>query len=284
MRSKRILYFFSATCCFLCIASITFAQRKDIIPLPSDERLQAINDSIINEGMLLYNYEKASWEISDKFIAECKHQDKLTGVLTYAKSDNTITTIYYNENESKCYYEGIRSADGTVKGIAEVRDLTEPETEQIRKKKSYTEKAFATKIIKGAANGHGPLNIEIIPINKNLVRVYFLQGTTQSNILPIGNDYCFDFNAEGELISQRQCHKTFIPTPVNPIKPGISIHNHVPGKSYIEPSDICTFMLYGHDLYHMKEFCVFSLDFDRVFKFNAETKTIDVIDMNNRKR
>ena len=50
------------------------------------------------------------------------------------------------------------------------------------------------------------------------------------------------------------------------------------GNPYITPTDIATFLLYGHDLYALKTFSLYSPDMKCYFTFNTETATIVMVD------
>lgn len=103
---------------------------------------------------------------------------------------------------------------------------------------------------------------------------------TEKGVIPFGNDITVDFDEDFNLITWRKEHNTFIPARLDPDEEiGEFFHTYVPDKPFISPTDICTFLLYGHDLYGMNSFSVLSTAFNCVFTFDAEEFAISVKSM-----
>ena len=261
---------------FLIASVLVYAQG--IQELPSAETLASINDSIVREAMTLYFYEKTAWLGGDKFADECKNAAKIDGVLTLPNQDAAISTLYYNLEERKCYYEFTASfQQGTTSSSTDVRDLSDYELYMIHLKNHCSEQIVSVGILVGVSPDFGSLNMEMVPLNENLTRVFILSGTSHDKVIPFGNDYSFDFDAEGHLVGYRKYHSRLIPAELSDTNQITElVHSHLHGNPYITSTDICTFLLYGAELYNLKEFSVYSVDYGCYFKFHVETMSIEV--------
>ena len=86
--------------------------------------------------------------------------------------------------------------------------------------------------------------------------------------------------AKGNLIARRKYHDSFIPIDFSGKEGNIRkcTHSHLDENPYITPTDVATFLLYGHDLYGMNTFSVYSKALKCYFTYNAETSTILLVD------
>lgn len=256
---------------FLCLGFSTKAQAEKQ-SLPSDSELAAIHDSICSEAYILYDFEKCAWNSGDSFTENCKSKikKKVDGVMTYALSEKALTTIYFNTEEWKCYYQYIQNGQDSTVVISEPRDI-EPNEFSLFNLILRARTQIAQMNVLPTNSALGPLNMDVIPMSENLIRIYFVQGANRRYVIPFGNDFCFDFDGQGNLITWRKFHSGLIASEWekgNP--PTMLMHSHLEMSPYITTTDICTFMLYGYGLYGLKSFKVYSKVFGQCFEFNAE--------------
>jgi len=250
-------------------------QAQDNLPLP--ENIDAALDSILQEGYTLYLYEKIAWVSTDEFIERIENKSGVRQVV-FPSSENELSALFFRESDSTAVFSFKMDLEARAATMeAEPRPLTDLEKGAIQLKTILREKIEDSDIpISNNPDAAGDLNLEILPLD-GLIRLYLLQGTTLNGLIPFGNDITVDFDEDLNLITWRREHNTFIPAQLNPDEEiGVFFHTHVPDKPFISPTDICTFLLYGHDLYGMNTFSVLSTAFDRVFTFNAEEFTISV--------
>lgn len=261
------------------LLSTTFIAKAERTPLPPEKELAAIHDSIIHEALLLYKYEKCAWHSGDAFFKECERVEDVDAILTYALPSSALTTIFFNQDSCKCYYQYIVSENDSVTVIKEPRDVTEYENKlyayilrcrnQITQLNVFPPESYL-----------GKLNMEVLPLSENLVRFYFIQGANRSNVIPFGNDFCFDFDSEGNMISWRKFHSGLLADNwTKNMKPDYLTHSHLTMTPYMATTDICTFLLYGRDIYKMKKFSVCSSVFGYFFEFDADKLTIKTMNV-----
>lgn len=162
----------------------------------------------------------------------------------------------------------------------ELRDLTINEIELIKIKSEFLQ--YLNKNIKDfdyqQYDDFSP-NLVMIP-KENSSYFYLIMGTSKHNIIPFGNDYFFEWDNNGKLIRWQKFHKSLISTPTKmdgkDMQIVSAVHNHLPVTPYITSTDICTFRLYGTDLFGMQEFKVLSTALDLMFTYNSKTNKISI--------
>ena len=171
---------------------------------------------------------------------------------------------------------------GEIEPFNLVRGLSPKELERAERQVALLEKIGELDGIASIPEA-GNLNADVVEISPTLTRVYLLQGTNKSKLIPFGNDYSFDFDAAGNMLARRKYHSSFIPIDFSGKEGNIRkcTHSHLTDNPYITPTDIATFLLYGHDLYGMKTFSIYSTAFNCYFTYNAETATIVMVDDND---
>ena len=103
-------------------------------------------------------------------------------------------------------------------------------------------------------------------------------GTSESGIIPFGNDYLFQSDLDGNIVKWKKFHSRIIPAQTempNGEKVILAVHSHLKSTPYITATDVCTFRLYGR-LYGMKEFMVLSTATGKYFKYNIDTNKIEI--------
>jgi hypothetical protein len=175
---KKLLLLF-----LILISSTGYSQEK----LSKKER-KFIADSILNEGVKLYNYEKSAWESTDLAKEKNGLLEQVGGYLTY-ENQGKFRTVYYD----KVYQNVIAEFDYSDK-------FKKPDSKnyEVRPISKYESRLnwVKDKIIENAMNNSLPI---IIPekTNLNLIlfpetdyyKLYVLTGLTEGNALPFGNDY-----------------------------------------------------------------------------------------------
>jgi len=255
--------------CFLC------AQR------PAMHVINEINDSVIDEGNTLYLHDKLNWVMSDAYKQMCSSKTATISVVGQL-NDTLMSGIMIDVDQMKCVFEcRLNLNTGDIEPFDLVRGLTPKEVARADQQLMLLEKVGAIDGIYNVAEA-GNLNADVVEISPNLTRVYLLQGTNKSKLIPFGNDYSFDFDASGNLIAQRKYHNSFIPIDFGSKEGNIRkcTHSHLEENPYITPTDIATFLLYGHDLYGMKTFSVYSKAFGCYFTYNVDTATIVLVEDN----
>ncbi|MDG5493214.1 hypothetical protein [Psychroserpens sp. SPM9] len=258
-----------------------------ILPIStfSQERSEkAILDSIINEADLLYKYEKITWNSTDLAYSNERIKENIGTYIVYLSNDtlfavfadkeykNQIAKYSFTKKNLKVPY----SEDYEVKPISEkVSKLVEVKNAILKNLNSNAEK-YSFNFQKG----FNP-NLVLIPEISGY-KLYIIIGTPNSNVIPFGNDYLFKTDERGNVISWKKFHKTLIATqtkgPNNEVVVS-AIHSHLKMTPYISATDICTFRLYGFDLFGMEEFMVTSTALNKVFKYNAKQNSITATEL-----
>lgn len=254
-------------------SSYLFGQR------PAMHVIDAVNDSVIDEGNTLYLHDKLNWVMSDAYKQMCSSKTASLSVVGQL-NDTLMSGIMIDVDQMKCVFEcRLNLNSGEIEPFDLVRGLTPKEVARAERQVALLEKVSKLDDIVNVKEA-GNLNADVVEISPALTRVYLLQGTNKSKLIPFGNDYSFDFDAKGNLLARRKYHSSFIPIDFASKDGNIRkcTHSHLNDNPYISPTDIATFLLYGHDLYGMKTFSVYSTAFDCYFTYNAETATIVLVE------
>lgn len=255
---------------FVCIVALAFsaAAQKGRTPKLSNEDLQKIfaaNDSVINEGNKLYIYEKLNWTSTDEMLAA---HLPIKGSFLY-ETGSVIHVIFPDKNND-CVGEvhfDLRTAE--IRKMTEKRPLSDEERGVQQRNERIFQKTLDANIpIYGFPEKQASFNIEIIRISQEITRVYVFMGALVNNMIPFGNDFSCDFDNNDSLVASRSYHHSFAPITW---EEGTQIkqvcHSHTQDNPYITPTDICTFKLYGWDLYHLATLYVYSPALHSYFVF-----------------
>lgn len=259
------------------VAIVTFTSLK--AQRPAMHVINSLNDSILDEGYNLYLHDKLNWALSDYYRQMCSSKTASISVVG-ALNDTLMSGIMIDVDQLKCVFEcRLNLNTGEIEPINMVRGLSMKELERAERQVTLLERISE---IDGITNikEAGSLNIDIVEISDNLTRLYLIQGTKKSKLIPFGNDYSFDFDRNCNIIKRRKYHNSFIPIDFGEKEGNISkcTHSHLKENPYITPTDIATFLLYGHDLYGMNTFSVYSTAFGCYFTYNAQTHSIILVE------
>lgn len=230
-----LLFFFS---------NLVYCKSNDTVTL------QRIADSIRKEGLSIYSSERASWVGTDLFLEKYKGQrNEIGGYFSYLEG-NVAKCVFYSANGQKIlgtitFNDILTSTYGMVDLTN--RDFTQREKEYQALRNAVTKLSREDTMFKFFQN----TTLNIVPlIDDNGKRVYCITGTSQSGIVPFGNDYLIRFK-DSVITSKEAIHKSLIPISNEDINTTAAsvptiVHLHLHGLSlYMTPTDICTAMLYG---------------------------------------
>lgn len=242
----------------------------------SDKEFQQKLDSIKAEGNLLYSMENASWNSSDLLNKNKKVRDIAGNYLTY-KSNDTVKTVYLNidQNLVVAEYSFKNNLKNAVKENFRQRKLNDIETNLRNVREKILSQLSDPKYEVGAPEGY-TLNIIIIPFNEGY-KTYLIPGTSQSGIIPFGNDYLFYSDKEGKISSSKRFHSRLIPTMTAMAGEGtmtMTTHSHLRTNPFISATDICTFKLYA-PLTTLDEFSVYSPALGVYMKYNYKKDILE---------
>ena len=250
--------------------------------LPSQDELTTINDSILQEGLRLYTYEKLSWMASD-LLAEHALVD-LSSIRGSAVQldDNGKLTHFYCRQDSVVFSCTIDLNDFTLSWDNTVRPMTEDDRDAVHFRSDIINRIIETYGDSIYTIQDGSINIDLIWLGTDNLRAYLLQGTTLNGVIPFGNDYYVDIDRDGNLIEFHRFHHSYIPIDIRQAGENTQvlevIHSHTVDNPFFTPTDICNALLYAHDLYGMKSVCILSTVFvpSAIMTFNMDDMSITV--------
>lgn len=217
----------------------------------SSGSLKSISDSILKEGIEIYECSMASG-LSTEFLIEKLSMEDVSGLLTYKKA-NSIHTIFLKGNSKNpgvkytFTYPAPFGAE-SMKIDGESRALSEDESAFYKMrhkilKLARKRKSFFTSYAEIVLN---PVFIR----EGNLTRAFLISSTHDNSFIPLGNDYLLVFNEKSKLISKEKIHQNLIEISTNvsdTLQPGqalASFHTHSELSSpFISSTDICTLLL-----------------------------------------
>ena len=250
--------------------------------LPSRDELATINDSILQEGLRLYTYEKLSWMASD-LLAEHASVD-LSSIRGSAvqMDDNGKLTHFYCRQDSVVFSCTLDLYDFSLSWDNTVRPMTEDDRDAVHFRSDIINRIIETYGDSIYTIQDGSINIDLIWLGTDNLRAYLLQGTTLNGVIPFGNDYYVDIDRDGNLIEFHRFHHSYIPIDIRQAGENTQvlevIHSHTVDNPFFTPTDICNALLYAHDLYGMKSVCVLSTVFvpSAIMTFNMDDMSITV--------
>lgn len=225
---KKILWI------FLFITSLGYTQTKD---------------EVLEEGLMLYKSEKASWHGTDIFLENYpEKKNQIGGYFSYSDKEKHYC-IFYDQNEEPNVLAMITFDDGfnVNKALVDTtsRKLTEKEFDYYDLRNKVTDLISKDTLFKQYNNtGINPIPI----ITKKERKVYVLTGAKVSGIVIFGNDYLITFDKNNEIKTKKKLHNNILVMnhSSKDEKEGGSFHSHNKATgNLITTTDICTLMLYG---------------------------------------
>ncbi len=266
---KQIIKFF-----FIFIPAIIFAQDLKY----SEKELQQKLDSIKTEANVLFSHENASWHAGDLANSNPKLRENMGSYLTYQAKD-VIKTVFLNKDQTKIIaeYDFKNNQKSPVKESFTQRELNDTESTLNNIHSTVIPQLSDPKYEVTLPQGYS-LNLILIPFNENY-KVYLISGTSQSGIIPFGNDYLFVSDKKGNIISNKRFHSRIIPAQTSMQDGGtltMVTHSHLKTNPFISATDICTFKLYA-PLTNLEEFSVYSPALGTYMKYNYKKDTVEVV-------
>ena len=249
--------------------------------LPSQDELATINDSILQEGLQLYIYEKLSWMASDLLVEHATVDlSDIRGAVQW--EDNDKLTHFYCRQDSVVFSCTLDLNDYSLSWDNTVRPMTDDDRDAVHFKSDIIHRILETYRDSIYTIQNGSKNIDVVWLSADRLRVYLLQGTTLNGVIPFGNDYYVDVDSDGNLIDFHRYHHSYIPIEIKQTGEDTQsvevIHSHTADNPFFTPTDICNALLYARDLYWMNSVCVISPAFDPpvIMTFNMTDMSITV--------
>lgn len=268
----------------LCLIALAFSscsstRHTSSKKLPPMSELSVIFDSIVNEGYQLYYSDRANWVATD-LVFEKHDMEELGRSVSWKPNDSIWAVLFFDKDEKNCVFEShFNFYSNEYYSIDSIRPISSEEMILLERKYTLIAKAvdkYGNNMM-FAPESFGNPNIDVIQINDQLTRVYFLQGTIQNNTIPFGNDYSVDFDENLEPVAFRKYHNSLIACPTKS-EDGDNVkivwHSHLKDNPFITPTDICNFLLYCPQ--YMNGFCVLSTAYGCYFTFLRDQHCIVV--------
>ena len=250
--------------------------------LPSQDELAAINDSILQEGLRLYVFEKLSWVASDLLAEHATVDLSSINGSAVQLDDNGKLTHFYCSQDSVVFSCTLDLNDFSLSWDDTVRPMTEYERGAVDVRSIIINHILETCGDSIYTIPDGSKNVDLISLDTDRIRVYLLQGTNLNGVIPFGNDYYVDVDNDGNLIDFHRYHQSYIPIDISQTGEDTQaeavIHSHTADNPYFTPTDICNALLYARDAFDMKSVCVLSTAFDPpvIMTFNMDDMSITV--------
>ena len=263
---------FFAILVLLLFSNIIFAQDVKL----SEKELKTQLDSIVKEGNLLYKYEKSAWISTDLALNVTEIENNYSGYFTY-EINSTTKTIILGKKHQNCIaeYTFIIDFDEPDSICLNERDFYPLEKKLLEIREKIIKQLSNKKYGIGIPKGYSP-NFILLPFKKGY-KLYIIMGTSQSDVIPFGNDYLFVANEKGVIKSWHKFHSgiIFSPTTYEGNKVTYLTHSHLRTTPLITATDICTFMLYA-PLYDIEEFSVYSTALQIYMVYNIKTNEVTI--------
>lgn len=245
--------------------------------LSQEKNLQLKLDSIIAEADIMYKYEKAVWNSTDLLMADKKLKKNYGGYVVRHSVDS-IFVSYLDKNQKESIARFIYISTNLNKPChvrMESSNLSVAENELLDIKTTMLNQLSDSKYNVITPQGFNP-NFVLIK-EDTIFKLYLIMGTSESGVIPFGNDYLFKANSKGEIIYWNKFHSRMIPTMAefNGQKVTESFHSHLRTTPYITASDICTFRLYAQYT-ELEKFSVYSPAIGKTMTYILKTNKIEV--------
>lgn len=243
----------------------------------SVEEMARINDSIVREGNLLYQYEKAYRMLMNKAAALEIDQVSYNTPLVY-KNDEGLHALlfnyFYDSGLKLTFPDGV---DGIFKTETESRELTDKEQalHNIRNK-IIAQIVERNNVYQVARFKNFVMNHILIP-DENGYRFYAISSPEKdsSETILYGNDFVFFADETGQIRSWKRFHANFNLVSTAGSASRENRHTHPPGEPFITATDICIFKLYGTQD-GQTSFFVRSPGLEKTFEYDARENYIFV--------
>ncbi|RQO30476.1 hypothetical protein DBR32_12995 [Taibaiella sp. KBW10] len=232
------------------------------------------NKAILEEGMRLYQSEKASWHGTDLFGEHYTKHDNIGGYFSYVEDSNNAKCIFFSKDAAPKVI-GTISFDSTYNIYTAEINLTERTFTDLESS-IYHLRQSAIEVISENKDGffksYENTNYNIIPlIYKKEKKVYIITGSQKEGVVFLGNDYLLSFSNNNQLKSKKKLHQSLIPFNHGAAGEEIkeAVHTHLPETGpLMTPTDICTLLLYA-PFTKWKQHTVVSKDYVSIWTANG---------------
>ena len=253
-------------------SSILLAQTIEISEIELKKQL----DSVLAEGYLLYRYEKAAWISTDLAMENRTVKKDYTGFFVYEEQEE-IRVIILGKKSQICIAEYSFESDFSKPKLERIesRELSNKEKKLLEVRTKILENVADKKYGVTVPDGYS-LNLILLPFDEKY-KLYIITGTSQSDVIPFGNDYLFIANKNGKIENWQKFHSRLIPgyTKMDGNKVTELTHSHLKTTPLMTATDICTFMLYA-PLYDIDAFSVYSPAIGKYMKYSLKDNEITV--------
>lgn len=262
---------------FLLFSVFTVAQKKD------NRTFDQINDSILKEAQLIYNYDKAFRQALRTVENDRKLNKKGGEILTYPVGDSLVTIVMNNKNADQVVAE-FRYLNPDDSVSAKILDrpikLEEKSLWNMKQKIMADIQENYTQTEPEKGNYFNPVFIpfkdSIRGQELQLYKFYLLTETTTPGVIPFGRDYLYFADAAGKVYYYLQFN-VLMPFAINQtnLDEGFVQIEYPKREPYITPTDIYQFRKYGvpYGLLFLK---VKSSAMDIFFIYDYEREGMDI--------
>ena len=245
--------------------------------LSQENSIQVKLDSILVEADLMYKYEKSVWNSTDLLMSN-KNLKKNYGGYIVSHSNDTLTVTCLDKKQKESIARYSYKFDNLNKPLItaiETSQLTSLEKELFEIKGKILNQLSNSKYNVTIPQGYNP-NLVLIK-EKDEYRLYIIMGTTETGVIPFGNDYLFKTNSKGKIKYWKKFHSRMIPTfaEFEGHKVTESFHSHLRTTPYITATDICTFRLYAQYT-ELEKFSVYSPGLGKTMTYILKTNKIEI--------
>lgn len=253
---------------FVFNANIGLAQRPMDINF-----LNSKLDSIILESNIIYQFLKS------KVIAEniAKEQFELNYHQILEVQDDDSVKIKFIDRQrvvvlKMVFHEELKSPI-IISNISE--SLSNFEDSLLQIKYNFLSKIDSSKY--GIESHDSEKVVTIIYPHFNRFKLYRILSTSKKNIIPFGNDFLFNLDSEGNLISWKNFHKSYVP--MKTTHRGYEVRHIIPkydkNEAYILATDIALFRLFT-DTLELSTFTAYPPKSKRYFTYDSKTNKLRV--------
>lgn len=277
MKKTLLLITFSFLFLTACKTKHTAISEVAINTIQKDT-LQLKLNSIIKEANLLYGYEKVAWNSTDLLIKKKELFKKYGGYVIYHSNDTIYASFIDKQQKNRIaeYKFTFNKLTKPFETDYNEIELSDNEKELLNIKVKIVNQLSEKKYNITIPNGYNP-NLVLLK-EKEGYKLYIIMGTTESGVIPFGNDYLFKSDNKGKIVEWKKFHSRIIPAQTKGQNGEIvltAIHSHLKSTPYITATDICTFRLYG-ELCGMKQFMVLSTALGVYFTYDIDKNKIEV--------
>lgn len=256
---------------FPLLAAVLFAGTAEA---QSREKIDQTAAEILQEGLALYQSERASWVGTDLLQASGADMSQVGGYVSYPVGADSMRCVFFRKSTPNAAlqvfygYDFPRAAITMATGrVFASRNATATEQRLFAIWQRAREEMVSHKKLGTPYQLPAGTNLNVALLDKGSeVLAYILTGPKTDRLLPFGNDYLLTFSAAGELHRAEKLHQSYLPmTPPDGEQKIVgTMHSHLEAHPYITPSDICTVLLY-QEIVPSEDLYVMSKDFVSLF-------------------